>query len=90
MHGIILLQEPTTRHIDVVHFHPVHNTLFTHSSPKEWCVPYPALAGWWLYGLGHRKGTLLPGFDADLMIWYQAYLPEQNISYKSTLKGFYS
>ncbi|KAL2283234.1 hypothetical protein FJTKL_10113 [Diaporthe vaccinii] len=23
-----------------------------------------------LYGLGHRKGSLLPGFDADLVIWY--------------------
>lgn len=23
-----------------------------------------------LYGLGHCKGSLLPGFDADLVIWY--------------------
>lgn len=23
-----------------------------------------------LYGLGHRKGSILPGFDADLVIWY--------------------
>lgn len=23
-----------------------------------------------LYGLGHRKGSILPGYDADLVIWY--------------------
>lgn len=23
-----------------------------------------------LYGLGHRKGSLQPGFDADIVIWY--------------------
>lgn len=23
-----------------------------------------------LYGLGHRKGSILPGFDADLVIWH--------------------
>lgn len=28
-----------------------------------------------LYGLGHRKGSLLPGFDADLVIWYPEEAP---------------
>ncbi|KAI4592962.1 hypothetical protein KJ359_010215 [Pestalotiopsis sp. 9143b] len=28
-----------------------------------------------LYGLGHRKGSLAPGFDADIVIWYPASTP---------------
>ncbi|ETS75377.1 hypothetical protein PFICI_12321 [Pestalotiopsis fici W106-1] len=28
-----------------------------------------------LYGLGHRKGSLAPGFDADIVIWYPEETP---------------
>lgn len=33
-----------------------------------------------LYGLGHCKGSLLPGFDADLVIWY----PEETLDLKQS------
>lgn len=47
-----------------------------------------------LYGLGHRKGSLLPGFDADLVIWYPEGSPVAEASTTSsgaaheTKKGF--
>ncbi|KAL3472602.1 hypothetical protein BJX99DRAFT_262163 [Aspergillus californicus] len=34
-----------------------------------------------LYGLGDRKGTIAPGYDADFVIWYPT--PEQAAQYKS-------
>lgn len=75
MHGIVLLQEPTTRHIDVVHFHPVHNTLFTQYSQQSKGVACSRSGSGWLVAVlpgppQPWKGTLLPGFDMDLVIWY--------------------
>lgn len=37
-----------------------------------------------LYGLGHRKGSLLPGFDADLVIWYPEGSPVAETSTTSS------
>lgn len=38
-----------------------------------------------LYGLGHCKGSLLPGFDADVVIWYPE-TPNQDESPPRTFK----
>lgn len=37
-----------------------------------------------LYGLGHRKGSLLPGFDADLVIWYPEEAPRPRRRFRIT------
>lgn len=40
-----------------------------------------------LYGLGDRKGSVLPGFDADLVIWYPEEPPTPETSMTSSDGG---